>query len=322
MLKPLSAVFDFRFYGFGSNHKMLTKDELLNVCMGVDILITEFDMVGEDIFNKTSIKLVICCRAGVSTVIDLESARKHGVIVCNNVGRNRESTAEFTVCLILDLIRNISITNSLVHGSVEQLQSLRGQMPPEYGDSLWGLDRKSPYVVYRGKSIKDTVVGIVGFGQVGKTVYSILTTLGAKCLVCSRSLSDKSIEQVDLDTLLSESDVVTLHISGNKEKKPLITSRELSLMKDSAFLVNTSRGYIVCEDDLVTALRNRTIKGAALDVLTKEPIDIDNPLLKLDNCIITPHIAGSSEDTIRCGTEMVINALIGYTRGNIPNRVV
>ncbi len=319
VLDEMSTVFHFTYAGYGKDYTMLTHQELKELVKDKDILISEFDTVDDDIFSNSHLKLVICCRGGVSTVVDLKSAKKHNVIVCNNLGRNKESSANFTIALLLDLIKNISITNHMVH--TDKVKDLIRPMPKEYGDSLWGLDEFSPYVKYRSPALTEITVGIIGFGQVGSTVAAKLDAMGIKWIATTRKPVDDP-RFVDLDTLLKASDVVTLHVSGNAEKRPILGIDDIRKMKPTAYLINTSRGYLLDEDDLYTALKTGLIRGAAVDVLLHEPISLDNKLLELDNLIITPHIAGSSKDTVNRGTNMVVEALMGYVRGTVPHRVV
>lgn len=320
VLEPLSNIFEFTYCGYCQDYSMISHGELKALCSNADILISEFDTIDEDILSVATIKLIVCCRAGVSTVVDLEAAKRHNVIVCNNVGRNKDATADFTLGLIYDLMRNITLTDRLIHG--EKLGELCRPMPKEYGDALWGLDKHSPYVRYRAPSAHEVVVGVIGYGQIGKVLCHKLELLGFNYLVHTNHPVEGDSRFVSMDELLSRSDIITLHISGNKNKSPVITLDEFKKMKPTACFINTSRGYLVDERSLYEALDKKIIASAAVDVLAQEPIRGNNKLLKLDNLIITPHIAGSSKDTIICGTKMVVDALIGFAKGDVPNRVV
>lgn len=317
-LERYSDLFDFIFKGYGSNYEMLDHDEFIKSCRDVDIIVSEFDMVGREVIDSAEqLKLIVCCRGGVRTVVDVDYAKSKGIKVTRNIGRNRESVSEHTLALILDLMRNITKTDRLIHSP--DIIKLRGKMPKEYGDSLWGLDRTSPYIVHRGSSIKNTIVGIIGFGQSGRALYSKLKALGFKVLIYDHNPVEKGIpgyEYRDLKALLSESDVVTLHITGNPEDCTFFGKNEFEIMKPTAFFINTSRGFLVNEYDLVEALTNKIIAGAAIDVVSKEPMDGSENILIAPNLIITPHIAGSSPDTLMCGTGMVIQTLLSFNDGH------
>lgn len=312
---------EFEFTGYGVTHTMLSPREFMDKCRDVDILITEFDTINEDVLNSAkNLKLIICCRGGVSTVVDIGAATKRGILVCNNPGRNKIATAEFTIALILDLWRNISITNQLIHEDI--LQRHATKMPIEYGDSLWGLDEKSPYVVYRGDSYNKLTLGIIGYGNVGKLVAQKAIMLGMHVLIADYPSLDKAsmvgVDVLEQDELLKKADVVTIHASKSKNNSPLIGEHELKLMKNSAYLINTSRGFLVDEKALISALQSGNIKGAALDVAQQEPLPINSELLTVPNLILTPHIAGSTRDTLRTGTQMAIDALKDYLCGIKP----
>jgi len=306
LLSTLPSVFKISFAGYGLNREMLSPAELKEKCRDIDVLVSEFDMITEEVMKTSRMKTIICCRAAVSTVVDLDAAKRLGICVHNNVGRNKVATADFTLSLIFDLLRNITLTDRMIHSS--RIRELQHPMPVEYGDALWGLDDKSPYQLFRGPSMSEITIGIIGFGHVGQVLASKLEKLDIKYLVNTRH-PGKDCRFVDLDTLLRESDVVSLHVSGNDSRIPIITLEQLKKMKRTAYLINTSRGYLVNEDDLYYALKNEMIAGAAIDVSMKEPMSEDDKLLELQNLIITPHIAGSSDDTITYGTKLVIDRL-------------
>lgn len=324
-LKIFEKVIDFEFSGYGNRHSMLPPEELKEKCKDIDILITEFDTINENIINSAQkLKLIICCRSGVTTVVDLDATRKKGIMVCNNVGRNKVATSEFTIGLIIDLLRNISKTNRLIHERI--LTSYQSNMPKEYKDSLWGLNATSPYVTYRGPSFSEVILGIIGYGCVGQMVAKKAEDLGMKVIIANHtSIKDKEIRYgkvVDQDELLQTADVISIHASGNANKVPLISEREFQLMKKTAYLVNTARGYLVDENALVDALNTGKIQGAALDVTINEPLPPTSQLLGVPNLILTPHIAGSSSDTQFTGTKMVIETLKDYLCGIKPEHCI
>ncbi|MCB5279597.1 MAG: hypothetical protein LHW59_08760 [Candidatus Cloacimonetes bacterium] len=323
-LERYSDLFDFVFKGYGLNYEMLDRQEFIELCKDVDIIVSEFDTIDREVIDSAEqLKLIVCCRGGVRTVVDVDYAKFKGIKVTRNRGRNRDSVSEHTLALILDLMRNITITDRLIRSP--DIFELHGKMPKEYGDSLWGLDKTSPYIVYRGSSIRNTSVGIVGFGHSGRALYSKLKALGFKVLIYDHNPDGKGIqdsEYRELKELLSESDVVTLHISGNTRDGAFFGKREFEMMKPTAFFVNTSRGFLVDESDLVEALTNKTIAGAAIDVVSREPMDGSEYILNAPNLIITPHIGGSSLDTLMFGTGMAIQTLLSFKDGhNLKNEV-
>lgn len=314
-LNRYSNLFEFIVCGYGVNHEMLDPNTFMELCRDVDVIVSEFDTVDRKIIDAARrLKLIVCCRSSVHTVVDIDYAKSKGIRITRNSGRNKEAVSEYTLALILDLMKNISLTNSIIHSG--KLDELSGDMPEGYGDSLWGLDASSPYVVYRGRSIRNTTVGIIGFGQCGRAVHNKLKILGFKTLIYDHRPNGKNIpssELANLDTLLSESDIVTLHITGNPMDKPMFDKVKFEKMKRTAYFINTSRGFLVDESDLTDALKSKLIAGAAIDVTVTEPLTKNDALLTAPNLIITPHIGGSSIDTLMYGTGMVIETLLSYS---------
>ena len=176
LLTKFGDKFDIEFAGYAEGYSMLSPREFIKRVEGIDILISEFDTITSDVFQSAKkLKLIICCRGGVSTVVDLGEAKKHDVVVCNNIGRNQMACAEMTIAFILDLLRNVSKTNQLIHN--REITPNESNMPEEYQDSLWGLNKTSPYVVYRAPRRKDVTIGLIGYGHVGKTVAKIAKAL-------------------------------------------------------------------------------------------------------------------------------------------------
>ena len=177
-----------------------------------------------------------------------------------------------------------------------------------------------PLVELSGKSL-----GIIGFGSIGEQVGNVATAFGMNILGNSKYKTDqshrKNFKWVDLPELLAESDVVSIHCPLFPETRGLINKESLAIMKSTAFLLNTSRGPIVVDEDLATALNNDIIAGAGIDVLSVEPPSASNPLFNAKNCIITPHIAWATiESRIRL-MDTVVNNLSSFMKGSPVNVV-
>ncbi|GAL81788.1 D-3-phosphoglycerate dehydrogenase [Algibacter lectus] len=153
----------------------------------------------------------------------------------------------------------------------------------------------SPLIELSGKTL-----GIIGFGRIGQATAKMAQAFGLNILAYNRSqdlrLESETLKYVELNELLKQSDFVSLHCPLTESTEGLINSDSISKMKDSAFLINTSRGGLIVEEDLKNALNNNKLAGAAVDVVSSEPIKADNPLLEAKNCIITPHIAWASKE--------------------------
>jgi D-3-phosphoglycerate dehydrogenase / 2-oxoglutarate reductase len=203
--------------------------------------------------------------------VDLDAVTRRGVVVAITPKSNHEAVAEHTMALLLALTRSLTRRNQ------------------EVRQGVW---TKLPLLPLRGRTL-----GLIGMGRIGKSVALRAAQFRLR-LMAYDSLPDivfartHGIELVDLDTLLKEADYVTLHVPLTLSTKGLINSKTLSQMKSGSLLVNTSRGDLVVEEDLVAALRSGHLAGAGLDVFSQEPPSRENPLLQLDNVLLTPHMAG------------------------------
>lgn len=303
---------EFEYVGYHLNHMVLPHDELVHIIGKYDILICEYDTVTKDVFDAAErLKLIVCCRGGVKSVIDLDEAKKRRIDVCHNIGRNASAVADMVVAYALDLTRNISKTNALIHSRT--ITSDASSKPAEYKDTVWGLDNDSPFIRFRGRSLNHMVLGIVGFGHAGKMVAKRAAAFGMKILAYDPYVdfgdAPEYVTNVAWDDLLRCSDIISLHCVLNSQTNKMFSKREFSAMKEGSYFINTSRGAFVVESDLVDALKNGHLSGAALDVTNVEPISSNSELLEAPNLILTPHIAGSSEDVQSVGATMVCESL-------------
>ena len=218
-----------------------------------------------------SIKLIGMLATGYN-IVDVECAKRHGIPVCNVPCYSTDSVSQFAIALLLEICHHCGRHNVLVHeGAWTSCQDF----------CLW----TSPQIELAGKTL-----GIIGYGRIGEKTAEIAKALGMKVIAFSRSHT-KDVEYVDLDTLLRESDVISLHCPLFPETKEIISRENIAKMKDGVILVNTARGALMDEKAVADALASGKIRGAAVDVTTVEPIRKDNPLLSAPNCIITPHMA-------------------------------
>lgn len=315
----LGESLDFVYDGYNLDHVVMPHEELCQKIKGVDILICEYDTISKDVFDSADrLKLIICCRGGVKSVVDLDEARRRGIMVCNNIGRNAGSLSDLVMGFIFDLTRNITKTSNLIHSKI--LVGADSTKPKEYQDVVWGLDNNSPFVKYRGRSINHMTIGIVGYGHTGRAVAHKANLFGMRVLSYSphfaASNAPNYVQSVTFDELLARADIISVNCSVNDSTRNLFSRDVFDKMKDGAYFINTARGELVVEDDLVDSLRSGKLAGAALDVTRKEPIPADSPLVGCPNLIITPHIAGSADDVQACGTHMVIESLRAYLDGS------
>ena len=237
--------------------------------------------------------------------IDITAAAEKGIVVANVPGYSTDSVAQITFALLLELCHHAGEHSRRV------TQDLAWSRQPFY--CFWDF----PLLELAGRTM-----GIVGLGRIGIRVAEMARAFGMNVIACTRT--PKTIEGVtivDFDTLLRESDVISLNCPLNDGTRGLINAETLSKMKKRAFLVNTSRGGVIVEEDLRRALDESVIAGAAVDVTSTEPPKEDKPLLGAKNIIITPHIAGATEEARGRLVAIACGNLIGWTQGK-PQNVV
>lgn len=240
-----------------------------------EVLIPEHIEVNEDLLNKAAHLKFVQTGAGFDNV-DIEACTKKGIWVSNAAGVNANAVAEHIMALILGYYKNISFLD----------QSMKN-----------GEDETK--LVYVGGELRGKTLGTIGFGAIGSRVAELANAFQMNVLAYDTNKSKQSagVEMVDLDTLIAHSDVITINIFLNETTRNLVDKSFLDKMKKDALLVNTARGPIVCEDDLIEALKNKEIGGACLDVFTSEPLSLDSELRALKNVILTPHTAGMPDGT-------------------------
>ncbi len=234
--------------------------------------------------------------------VDIKAATEKGIVVCYTPQANSDSVAEHTIALILALLKRLYPT------------SLRLRQGEWRSKSLLGYE------------LVGKIVGIIGLGNIGCKVTEKIRGFGVKLLAYDPYIPDElgkrvGARLVDLETLLKESDVVTIHATLTVETVHLIGEKELRLMKKSAFIVNSARGAIIDEKALIKALKEGWIAGAALDVFEEEPPKRDNPLLKEDNVLITPHIASCTYEAYEREAFMAAEEVLRVLQGEKPKFV-
>ena len=281
----------------------LTKDELLRRSQDVDVLVVRSSTkVTADIINVAK-NLKVIARAGVGIDnIDVNVATKRGILVVNAPDSSSIAVAEHVIGLILALARKIVAS----HLSLKEKK--------------W---EKSKFL---GTELSGKILGIIGLGRIGTQVATRAKALGLKLFafdpyITEKVAEDLGVKLVDFETLLKESDIVTIHVPLTPETKYLIGERELSLMKKSAWLINTSRGGVIDEKALYKALQEGKIGGAALDVFETEP-PFESPLLKLENVIVTPHIGGLTEEAQHSAAIAIVSEIENVLQGKPARNVV
>ncbi len=276
-----------------------TTEEVRELVADARAAIVSSDPFDRSVFEGAA-NLCVIARTGIGTdSIDLSAATETGVVVTTTPGANEETCADHAVAMILAAVRRI----------VEHDRSVRRREWQRAGElTPWDLHGK--------------LVGIVGFGQIGKAVARRLQGFDTEILVCDPAIERAdALEVVGLEELLARAEIVSLHLPLLSETRRLIGSRELGLMRPDAVLVNTARGGIVDEASLVEALTARRIRAAALDVFESEP-PVSRALLELPNVVLTPHVGGLSVESIREMTAHAARAVVDVLSGKPSSSVV
>lgn len=248
----------------------------------VHLLIVHFCPVSASLIESApNLKVVGTLRTGLAN-IDVQAAENKGIEVIDLPGRLADAVSDLAIGLILALTRGIVRT----HEALRQ-----GEWSKNFGDT-------DDYFELQGR-----IVGLIGFGEIGKKVAHKLSNFDVEILACDpyisfESMQEYGVQKVELDTLLSKSDVVSIHTSLSEATIDLIGANEIARMKSSSYLVNTARAEIINKQALLDSLIKKSIAGAALDVFWEEPIDNSDPFLRLENVVITPHLGGTLKDTL------------------------
>ncbi len=270
-----------------------------------DVLITNKVVLSKDIIeNLPALKYIGVLATGYN-VVDTATAKNAGVVVTNIPAYSTASVAQMVFSHILNFAQNVSVhAKSVASG--------------EWAESIDFAYWKTPQTELAGKTL-----GIIGFGQIGQAVAKIGLAFGMKVIFNNRSEKATNLEvtQVDLNTLLSESDFISVNCPLTPENTGFINKSTIEKMKPAAFLVNTGRGPLINEQDLADALNSGRIAGAGLDVLSVEPAKKDNPLPGAKNCYITPHIAWATFEARTRLMNIAAENLKACIKGN-PRNVV
>ena len=284
----------FKDVNFNFNGVRLDGEELIDFCKDADAIIVGVEKINSSILKRLpNLKYIAKYGVGIDN-IDIDSCKERGVLIGWTGGVNKRSVAELTLGYMLILMRNI-------FSSYSDLKKLR-----------WIKDG--------GNSLYNKKIGIIGMGNIGQDLIKLLSVFD--CEILANDISENSslsrklnFKYVTKEFLYRNSDIVTLHVPLTSSTKKMINTKVFNKMKNSSILINTSRGGVVCEKDLIDALKNKKIHSAALDVFQYEPLK-NKELVRLSNIICTPHIAGNSKEAVIEMGNSAITHLINFKNEN------
>lgn len=256
--------------------RTLKREELLELWKDVDGIIAGVENYSGEVLAQAPKSLKVITRYGAGyDAIDIKAAAQLNIKVSNTPGVNASAVADLTIGLMISIARRI----------------------PQYD----ARTRKGEWSRYVGFGLNDSVLGIIGFGAIGKKVAQRAQGFSMKILAYDPYFDEETaqsmgVQKATIDEIFKNSDFVTLHVPVMKETEKMINGESLKKMKKTAFLINAARGELVDEEALYSALKNNDIQGAALDVFQKEPL-LESPLFALDNIVVTPHLAGHTKES-------------------------
>lgn len=307
-LNPGDLTWDgLRMLGDLTVYDRTPREKIIERSRDAEIILTNKTVLDADILKSlTHLKYIGVLATGYN-VVDTELAGQMGIVVTNIPSYGTNSVAQLTFALILELCHHVQRQSDLVI------------------DGKWSRSMDFTYNDFSLIELASKNIGIIGLGNIGRKVSEIAQAFGMRVLASDKSLPENlypaGVTMISLRELLSGSDIVTLHCPLTEETSGLINITNLRLMKPTAFLINTSRGQIIVEEDLARALNEGLIAGAGLDVLSVEPPPAYNPLLSAKNCIITPHIGWATHESRSRLMDIAAHNIKAFLEGSPVNIV-
>lgn len=304
-------------HGKGNVTQQMTREE----CMGSELIVLGDEYADADTIHawaQAGMKFIGVAK-GTPATVDFKAIREEGLELSYTPGRNRVAVAEYTIGLMIAMARHITISAEGLHKGDHTSPAKDIYEVPDVKNVTFGpLDEKHPFSDYGiGFELYGKKLGIAGYGAIGREVAKRAKAFGMEILAYDPYLSAEKILEdgarpADLDTMLSESDIVSIHFPVLPSTRHSVNRDWFSKMKKTAYLVNTARAAVIDQKDFVEALQNKDIAGAAVDVYWEEPVPANHPLLQMRNVICTPHMAGLTTDVDGWSGRMMSEEITAY----------
>jgi len=307
----------------------ITEEQVKEECKGNEIVV-----LGDETAGATTIQTwvdsgmkFIGVAKGTPVTVDHDAIKNAGLELSYTPGRNAVAVAEFNIGLMIASTRYLAISSTGLQigehlgEEVEDIYNV-----PDVKNIIWGpLDENHPYIDYGiGFELYGKTLGIVGYGAIGSEVAKRCIAFGMKVVAYDpycpvERIEADGVKPVDLDTVLAESDILSIHLPVLPSTKNMVNKDWFKKMKPTAYLINTARAAVIDQKDIIDALENKIIAGAALDVFWQEPIPSNHPLLKMRNVTLTPHMAGLTVDVDKWSGEIIGDDVLAYLK-NEPRK--
>jgi len=321
-----SHIADVDFAGYGATGKILAEEELIRKLEGIDVFIHEFESVTRRVIEASkALSLIGCCRTGPEASVDIAAATEHGIPVLYTPGRNAVSVAEYTLGLMLAVARHIAEAHHLLrHTSVLTQVRYEDKSPDRLAvTSEWSLDPTAPFNILQGPELLGKTIGLVGFGAIGREIAKRARAFGMEVAAYDPYISEDvaaalQAKLLTLEELAAHADFFVMAAKVTPQTTGMVSRAVLSLLKPTAYFINTARAALVDYDALFEALKGRRIAGAALDVFPNEPIPDNDRFRTLDNVLLSPHLAGASFDIPTHHSRIMMEAVALALAGSRP----
>ena len=308
-------------HGKGNVTEEMTREE----CKGHELVVLGDEYAGGETIREwaaSGMKFMGVAK-GTPATVDHEAIQEAGIELSYTPGRNRVAVAEFNMGLMIAAARNLTLSSTgLSRGEHvgEPMEDIY-DVPDVKNVTFVPLDENHPFMDYGiGFELYGKKLGIAGYGAIGREVAVRAKAFGMEILaydpyIPKEKIETDGVQAVDLDTMLSQSDMISIHLPVLPQTKGIVNKDWFSKMKSTAYVINTARAAVIDQKDFVEALQNKQIAGAAIDVYWKEPVPANHPLLKMRNVVCTPHMAGLTTDVDGWSGTMMGEEILAYLKG-------